>query len=55
VSVGEGFVGRRAELNELRSVIEDGVKGRGSLAIVAGEPGWQFDRIDSGSTTIVTQ
>lgn len=33
------FVGRTAELSELRSTIEDAAEGRGSLVLVAGEPG----------------
>jgi DNA-binding SARP family transcriptional activator len=34
-----GFVGREAELTELRTGLEDAVAGRGRLVLLAGEPG----------------
>ena len=35
----EGFVGRRRELAELESALEDALSGRGRLVMLAGEPG----------------
>ena len=36
---GETFVGRRREMAELRTALDDAVSGRGRLIILAGEPG----------------
>jgi DNA-binding CsgD family transcriptional regulator len=38
-AVGRSFVGRRADLDELRRALDDALTGRGRLVLLAGEPG----------------
>src|SRR5438270_11245256 len=39
MQVRESFVGRHAELDELRAAVNGSVDGRGALVLLAGEPG----------------